>query len=97
MVFMAVPLCVDRRSGRKSAFIYNKYSTSKVLLPEKRLNQRKNCTLKQSGKKIGTKTAKKRPGFSCIPARQTFIKMSVFSRPALFFTVCIPAGLREIT
>ena len=33
----------------------------------------------------------------CIPVCQTFIKMSVFSRPALFFTVCIPAGFREIT
>ena len=63
MVFMAVPLYVGRRSGRKSVSNLNKYSTSKVLLPEKRLNQRKNCTLKQSGKKIGTKTAKNDPVF----------------------------------
>jgi len=33
----------------------------------------------------------------CIPVCQSFIKMSVFPLPALFFTVCIPAGLREIT
>ena len=58
MVFMAVPLYVGRRSGRKSVSNLNEYSTSKVLLPEKRLRQRKNCTLEQSGKKIGTKTAK---------------------------------------
>ena len=57
MVFMAVPLYVGRRGGRKSVSVQNKYSTSKVLLPEKRLSQRKNCTIRQRQRQIGDKNA----------------------------------------
>lgn len=43
MVFMAVPLYVGRRSGRKSVSLLSKYSTSKVPLPLKRFFWPKYC------------------------------------------------------